>query len=57
MAPELFTVVGDTGIDTFHCASTSMSTDIYSLGLLVLEVCFPTLNHSKRYNQNPGFNN
>ncbi|KAJ7918181.1 kinase-like domain-containing protein, partial [Mycena leptocephala] len=38
MAPELFMVLGDIGSATFERRSTTMSSDVYSFALLVLEI-------------------
>ncbi|KAJ7896897.1 kinase-like domain-containing protein [Mycena leptocephala] len=38
MAPELFVVLPETGNEMISSASTSMNSDVYSFGLLVLEI-------------------
>ncbi|KAJ7733797.1 kinase-like domain-containing protein [Mycena metata] len=45
MAPELFVVLEEIGTGAFHQASTTMSSDIYSFGLLVLEILTTNLIH------------
>jgi hypothetical protein len=47
MAPELFMVLGDIGSATFERRSTTMSSDVYSFALLVLEVRFLILDFIK----------
>ncbi|KAF8143889.1 kinase-like domain-containing protein [Mycena galopus ATCC 62051] len=42
MAPELFLVLGDIGSTTFERVSTTMSSDVYSFALLVLEILTTT---------------
>ncbi|KAJ7016239.1 kinase-like domain-containing protein [Mycena alexandri] len=45
MAPELFLILGELPTETFAPGPTTMSSDVYSFGLLALEILNPTLQY------------